>query len=94
MLAVLSLVLHTLVLQEITCFGVNSSLNNSRNPLILPQLEWEVVESDYMMPSPGSHLLLLYPLETSGGYFGLAFAMPPCVESFSALMLSEENYTS
>ena len=31
----------------------------------------------------------------SGGYFGLVFATPlPCVERFSALTLSEVNYTS
>ena len=42
-------------------------------------------------------LLLLYPPDASGGYFGLAFAMPPlppCVERFLALTLSEENCTS
>ena len=41
--------------------------------------------------------MLLCPPEASGGYFGLVFAMPPPplhVESFSALTLSEENYTS
>ena len=38
---------------------------------------------------------LLYPPEPSGGYFGLAFALlPPFVERFSALSLSEENYTT
>ena len=39
-------------------------------------------------------LWLLYPLEASIGYFGLAFATPLLrVERFSALTLSEENYT-
>ena len=34
--------------------------------------------------------------EASGGYFGLAFAMPPQphIERISALTLQEENYTS
>ena len=39
-------------------------------------------------------LLLLYPPEASGEYFGLVFATPPPhVERFLALTLSEENYT-
>ena len=39
--------------------------------------------------------ILLYPPEASGGYLGLAFAKtPPRIEKFSALTLSEENYTS
>ena len=38
---------------------------------------------------------LLYPPEASRGYFGLEFATPPPrVERFSALTLSEKNYTS
>ena len=38
---------------------------------------------------------LLYPPEASGGYLGLAFAMPlPGVERFSTLTLSEENHIS
>ena len=39
----------------------------------------------------------LYPPEESGGYFGLAFPTPlrlQCIGRFSALTLSEENYTS
>ena len=40
-------------------------------------------------------ICLLYPAEASGGYFGLAFAMPlPRVGRFLELALSEENYTS
>ena len=37
---------------------------------------------------------LLYPPDASGGYFDLVFATPPHLETFSALTLSEENYTS
>ena len=36
-------------------------------------------------------LAYLYPPEASGGYFGL---VPPHVERFLTLILSEENYIS
>ena len=52
-----SALLHTLQLQEKIHFGVNLNLNSSRNPLTPPEVEGEVVGSDYMMPSPGGHLM-------------------------------------
>ena len=36
----------------------------------------------------------MFLVVSTGGYFGLALATPPRIERFSALMLSEENYTT
>ena len=67
MLAVLPLVIHTLVHQERIHFRVNSSLSNTRSPLTPPEVGEEVVESDYMMPSPGGHLLSFYKVWLENG---------------------------
>ena len=57
MVAVPLLVVHTLPHQERVNFRVNLNLNNSRSPLTPKEVEGEVVGCNYIMPSPGGHLM-------------------------------------
>ena len=64
------MLIHTLVHRERIRFGVNPSLSSSRNPLTPPEVEGEVIGSDYMMPSPGGCLLSFYKVWLENGCRG------------------------